>query len=142
MARSTRRPDGLIPIYLLLNTVENPVAGKPAVGTLRVTRKLAPTSRGALKLAARYGDALVCVRHRCDDAGKTRYTTVELVVDAAPMPPRSEVMVGLRIGLAERHLQALVRSAGATWDYQARLWRVSRRVAGILKLMDRIVEKK
>jgi hypothetical protein len=35
----------------------------------------------------------------------------------------------------------VVRAAGGSWDYKAKLWRIPRRIAGILKLADRIVEK-
>lgn len=52
---------------------------------LRVTRKLSPESRGALKLARQFGDALICVRHRSDDKGEYRYTTVELLVEKTPI---------------------------------------------------------
>ena len=107
---------------------KNVLPPNPRVGKLRITSKLAPASRGTLKLAAHCGDALVCVRHRCDEAGQYRFTTVELVVDGAPVRPRSEAIVDLRIGPTERHLQALLRTAGAPWDYQAKLWSVSRRL--------------
>jgi hypothetical protein len=40
----------------------------------------------------------------------------------------------------ERALQALVRSAGATWDSQAKLWRMSIKKARALDLHERIVK--
>lgn len=67
---------------------------KQTVSALRVTKKLSPETRGALKLTRKFGDSLVCVGHRSDDKGEYRYTTVD-----------------------------------------------SRRIAGILKLTDRITEK-
>lgn len=112
-----------------------------ALGELRVLKKLSPDSPGALKLARQYGAALVCVRHSTDARGDTRYTTVELLVDQAPVRARVDRTVGIRVGVNERTLQAMVRAAGARWDPQARLWRLPRRVVGILKLADRIVEK-
>lgn len=114
---------------------------KPSVGALRVTKKLSAETRGALKLAKRFGDALVCVRHRTDDKGEYRYTTVELLVEKTKIEPRTDKIVKVRIGADERQLQTVVRAAGGTWDYGARLWRIPRRVAGILKLADRITEK-
>ena len=51
----------------------------------RVVKKLSSQQGGALKLARRYGAALVCVRYRQDMQGLHRYTTVELVVDEAPV---------------------------------------------------------
>jgi hypothetical protein len=114
---------------------------KPTTSSLRVTKKLAPESRGALKLARQFGEALVCVRHRTDDRGEYRYTTVELLVEKAPIRPRTDRIVAIRTSPAERSLHTVLRAAGGTWDYKARLWRIPRRVAGILKLVNRIVEK-
>ncbi len=108
---------------------------------LRVTKKISPQTRGALKLARQFGDALVCVRHRSDDRGEYRYTTVELLVEKTPIKARTDQVVNVRIGAEEKSLQTVVRAAGGTWDYKARLWRIPRRVAGILKLTDRITEK-
>src|SRR4051812_41936053 len=47
----------------------------------RIVKRLSASQAGAIKLARRYGDALVCVRYRHDLQGRLRYTTVELVVD-------------------------------------------------------------
>ena len=108
---------------------------------LRVTKKLSPRSRGAIKLTRQFGESLVCVRHRVDARGEFRYTTVELLIDKAPIQPRVEIQVALRIGPTEYPLQSVVRAAGATWDGKARVWRMSRRLAGILRLTNRIVQK-
>ena len=109
--------------------------------SLRVVKKLAASSRGALKLARQFGASLVCVRHRVDATAQFRYTTVELLVEKTEIRPRSEVVIGVRVGPNERSLQAVVRAAGATWDHKAKLWRMPRRLAGILRLTDRIAEK-
>lgn len=116
-------------------------AAPPGAGRLRVTKKLAPDSRGALKLARQFGESLLCVRHRIDDHGEYRYTTVELLIDKARVQPRSDHVVGVRVEAHEKALQQLVRAAGGSWDYKARVWRLPRRVAGILRLTDRIAEK-
>jgi hypothetical protein len=109
-------------------------------GALRVVKKLAPDQPGALKLAQKYGDALICVRHRVDPTGQVRTTTVELRVDQAPIRPRVDRTVGVRIDYAERSLQVAAKAAGATWDPQARLWRMPIRVADALGLRARIAE--
>lgn len=110
---------------------------------MRVTRKLSPTDRGALKLAEAWGDNLVCVRHRCDAKGEYRYTTVELLVDKAKVHARPGTpVVDVRIEPGERDLQAAVRAAGAKWDATARVWNMPRRIAGILRLTSRIIQKK
>jgi len=114
---------------------------KSTTSSLRVTKKLAPESRGALKLARQFGEALVCVRHRTDDKAEYRYTTVELLVEKAPIRPRTDRIVAVRTSPDEKSLHTVLRAAGGTWDYKARVWRIPRRVAGILKLVNRIVEK-
>lgn len=107
----------------------------------RVTRKLSPAQPGAIKLARRYGQQLVCVRHRLDPTGNTRFTTVELVVEQAPIGVKPDQMVGVQIGYREGHLQSLVRAAGATWDREAKLWRMPLKIARLLQLRERIVQK-
>ena len=121
------------------STVKTPP--KSTTASLRVTKKLSPESRGALKLARQFGEALICVRHRSDDKGEFRYTTVELLVEKTPIRPRTDNLVGIRIGPDEKPLQTVVRAAGGTWDYKAKVWRLPRRIVGILKLADRITEK-
>lgn len=109
--------------------------------TLRVIKKLSPSSRGAILLTRQFGPSLVCVRHRVDARGEFRYTTVELLVDKAPIQPRIETQVAVRIGPKEYPLQTVVRAAGAAWDGKARVWRMPKRLAGILRLTNRIVPK-
>lgn len=113
----------------------------PDPSHLRVTKKISPASRGAIKLAQRFGAALVCVRHRLDDKGEFRYTTVELLVEKTAVVPRTDKIVGIRVGPSEKPLQTLVRAAGGAWDHKAKVWRLPRRVVGVLKLVDRITEK-
>lgn len=105
---------------------------------LRVVKKLAATDRGAIKLARQFGDSLVCVRHRVDAQAEHRYTTVELLVEKTAIRARVEHVVGVDIGGNERSLQAVVRAAGAKWDYGTRLWLMPRRLAGVLRLTGRI----
>lgn len=54
----------------------------------RVTKTLWPGQPGTLKLRQRHGPALLCVRYRHDADNQRRYTTVEIIVDEAPLPPR------------------------------------------------------
>lgn len=115
----------------------------PSSPPLRVAKKLAPTQPGALKLARRYGAALVCVRYRLDAAGTHRYTTVELIVERAPVAKRvnPQSIVGVRIGYHEAALQTAAKANGATWDRPAKLWRMTHGAAVELGLRERIVEK-
>lgn len=118
----------------------NPVPGTEAA-SLRVIKKLPVTARGALRLAAQFGSSLVCVRHRIDDRGAFRYTTVELLVSKTPIQARQEKRVHVRIGAREWALQDVMRRVGAEWDPRRRLWLVPQRMANLLKLQARIVAK-
>ena len=82
----------------------------------RVVKRIAPNEPGALKLARRYGNALVCVRYRHDATGQHRYTTVELIVDDAAIVPRGppEEMVGVRIDPNQSTLLSRAYARGAT----------------------------
>lgn len=108
------------------------------VGRMRVVKKLAPASRGAIKLAEQFGPALLCVRHRVDAEARFRFTTVELLIGRARIKPRSEQYVSVRIDWTEEALRKIVKDAGARWDGKERVWRMPRRVASILRLAARI----
>jgi len=108
------------------------------VGHMRVVKKLAPANRGAIKLREQFGETLICVRHRVDAKAKTRFTTVELLVGQAPIKVRSEQLVEVKINWEEQSLREIVKQAGAKWDGKARVWRMPRRLAGILRLTKRV----
>ena len=124
----------------------NQNAKKPTPGALasnlRVTKKLATSNRGAIKLAQQFGDALVCVRHRTDAEAKFRYTTVELLVEKTVMQPRQARMVSIRVDPKEYGLRTVVRADGGVWDYKLGSWRLPQRVATVLRLNGRIVQSK
>lgn len=107
---------------------------------MRVTKKLAPANRGAIKLAQQFGASLVCVRHRIDPEARYRYTTVELLVEKAEMQPRQPQLVNIRVSPGEYGLRTVVRAAGAQWDSKLGLWRIPKRVATVLRLTGRIVK--
>ena len=50
---------------------------------------LVPGQNGPKKLAARYGERLVCVRYRYDAQRKVRHKTVELIVETTLLVPRA-----------------------------------------------------
>ena len=113
---------------------------EPVYAATRIVKRLSATQAGALKLAQRYGEALVCVRYRHDAEGRLRYTTVELVVDRAPIAARADpdelVMVRLDFDDAQLRQQAL--ASGARWDARRHLWCMTRRTAKRLRLVRRI----
>jgi hypothetical protein len=55
---------------------------------IRTHLKLNPGLRGTKKLLAEYGDRLVCVRYRYNEAQKKRFKTVELIVEAIAWRPK------------------------------------------------------
>ena len=103
----------------------------------RVVKRLRADQHGALKLARRYGEALVCVRYRHDLLHRRRYTTIELVVDEAPIQrrPDDNVTVGVLINPRDAALLEKVRLHGAKFDARMGLWRMPRHVARRLHLL-------
>lgn len=106
-----------------------------------VIKRMAPHQPGAVKLARRYGDALVCVRYRQEPDGLHRCTTVELVVERVPIVRRTQPPVGLRLKHDERELRARLLREGAVWDAGSKLWRAPLGTVKALGLEDRVVEK-
>lgn len=113
---------------------------KTLAGRLRVIKTLGAGDRGALKLARRYGGALICVRHRTDASGRTRFTTVELLVESAEIQTRSDREVAVRVNYSEKALRQAVRDAGGRWDPVYEGWRVPMRVVQWLKVDGGIIK--
>ena len=112
-----------------------------ALGEFRVSKRLAPEQDGAKRLALRYADQLVCVRHRLNPEGAMRYTTVELLVEHTPVVPAGTRLVALRLGHTEKSTRSLLPACGGRWDKVAKHWLVPRKVVKDLGLVDRIVTK-
>ena len=115
-----------------------------------VRQTLKPGDAGTRKLAARYGDKLLCIRYRVDAARGVRYTTVELIVDQAPLagrrarPSSSSVpdrnpMVGVKIFYREGALREQAKEGGAIWRPRQKLWEMPLQTARRLGLGNRIV---
>jgi hypothetical protein len=106
----------------------------------RVLKKLLPGRPGTKKLLRRYGDALLCVRYRHDRLKLYRFTTIELVVDAAPIHPKRFDLAtfGLHINPHERSLRAVVRQAGARLDPVDQLWWLRGAIIRKLGLVHRV----
>ena len=103
---------------------------------------LAPGQNGTKKLLARYGDRLICVRYRYDQARGIRHKTVELIVETvrARTPSRTpNDMVGVRIGYSETQLRERVKNAGGIWRARQRLWEIDWKTVRELGLHDRVV---
>lgn len=96
------------------------------MGDAMITRlKLKPGQKGTKKLAAEYGEALVCVRYRYDRATCTRAKTVEIIVEKkAWTPPQipDNTLVPVRIDFSDSALREKAKAARGRWDPEVRLW--------------------
>ena len=110
-----------------------------SLSDLRVSKRIAPGRDGAKRFALRYGDQLVCVRHRINPSGDTRYTTVELLVETTPVVRAGDRLVALRLRPGEKSTRSLLMACGGQWDSSAKHWLVARKVAKDLGSLDRVV---
>jgi hypothetical protein len=116
-----------------------PKSETEVLANLRVARRMAPDRDGAKKLALRYGEQLVCVRHRLNSTGTVRFTTVELLVEQTPVVPTGTRLVAVRLEAGDRPTRSLLLSCGAHWDKSQKVWLVPRRVVKTFGLLDRVV---
>ena len=97
-----------------------------------ITRlKLKPGQKGTKALVEKYGDALVSVRYRYDEATRTRIKTVELIVEKKKLAsPKNkiedEALVPVQIAYTETSLIRMAKALGGRWDPEVRLWYIQR----------------
>jgi hypothetical protein len=106
---------------------------------IRLTRK--PGQRGTIHELQTYGDKLVCVRYRYDEARHKRHKTVELIVESIiwhPQPIPPETLVYVQVKQKEIELRNQVKGAQAIWSPMRKLWRLRYDVAVALGLEERI----
>lgn len=108
--------------------------------TTRVSKTLWPPQAGTKRLRDRYGAALVCVRYRHDAEGRHRYTTVELMVDHGPVrtPRGGRRIYELDVPYWNETLRRELLNAGAVWDKDATVWRLSLSMAKALGVVKRL----
>jgi hypothetical protein len=106
---------------------------------------LRPGQPGTKKLAARYGERLLCVRYRYDAQNGRRLKTVELVVESVPWQPeprrprrRDEEIVAVPIAYAEAELRERAKRLGAVWRPAQRLWEMTWLNAKRLGIAERV----
>ena len=93
-----------------------------------ITRlKLKPGQKGTKALVEKFGEDLVCVRYRYDEASRTRIKTVELIVERKQLSPSAkkktdETLVPVQIAYGATKLGKMARSAGGEWDPDVKLW--------------------
>ena len=108
---------------------------------------LKPGQKGTKKLLRQYGDTLVCVRYRYDEAARKRYKTVEIIVEEIEWPVKSPVddfdnVIGIKVHWGEKDLARRVRNAGGVWNPHQKVWLLARSAVERLGLTDRIVDTK
>ena len=108
---------------------------KTPFSRLRVARTYAPDQNGAKRFALRYGEQLVCVRHRLNNTGTIRHTTVELLIESTPIASRTRSLIALRIPPTDRETRALLMACGATWQSRQGYWLLPHLVAKNLRLL-------
>ena len=112
-----------------------------------MSKKLKPGQPGTKRLVGQYGQRLLCVRYRYDGVQGKRFKTVELIIEESlwqppPKPLRPEQVVGLRIGIKERGLQARIKTAQGKWNERQQIWELRYDKVVELGLTERIVETK
>jgi hypothetical protein len=107
---------------------------------MRIRSILKPGQRGTKRLVEQYGESLLCVRYRYDEASRKRLKTIELVIEESDWSPKiaSESIVGVQVAFREADLQQKVRQAGGKWNPARRVWELRYDRAVALGLKDRL----
>ena len=112
---------------------------KDNLDQFRVAKTYSPEQNGAKRFALRYGDDLVCVRHRLNETGTVRHTTVELRVESTPVVSRQRTTIAVRIPPTDRQTRTVLMSCGALWQPEQKYWLLPRLVAKNLRLLRFVV---
>jgi hypothetical protein len=115
--------------------------GRREAGSVRTRLALRPGQRGTKKLQLIYGDRLLCVRYRYDEATGRRLKTVELIVSETAWAPGAHAgrIVGVRIRRDEVEARLKAIGAGAAYDGPRRLFLLPMRVVRKLGFEGRVV---
>jgi len=91
---------------------------------MRVGFVCKPGARGAKKLSEKYGERLLCVRYRYDEAKGLRYKTVEIIEEQSPWKPKiaADKTVYIKVEYEEAALRDKLKAAGGKWNGKKRLW--------------------
>lgn len=108
----------------------------PTIRDSRVIKRLPPGTPGTRRLQQHYGSDLVCVRYRESPSGRTRYTTVEILIEQRP-GHRDDF---LRIGHQESKLRRAIIAAGGRWVPRLKAWRLAPQATRTLGLKHRIAK--
>lgn len=111
---------------------------------MRTRLTLHPDQDGAKQLRERYGERLVCVRYRYDEARKERWKTVELIIEKSAWEPPTpqwpaDTLVALQVGAQEREVRQQIKAAGGKWNPRQVVWELPYGQVRTLGLTERIV---
>ena len=112
---------------------------------MKTKRILQAGQPGTKKLVERYGDNLICVRHRYDNQKKTIYKTIEIIIESRLLQENNKKIpehksVDIRIGYNEVELRSRIKACGGKWDPQRKVWQLSYKKVKELDLLNRIVD--
>jgi len=113
---------------------------------MKTIKTLSPGEPGTKKELEKYGDKLVCVRYKYDKENQKKVKTVEVEVARQEKSKNSDRIpfnkkIYVRIEYREKELRKAVKSVGASWDSEKKLWQMKYGDAYNLGLENRIVEK-
>ncbi len=111
---------------------------------MQARKKLKPGQDGTKGLVRQYGERLLCVRYRYDEAQQVRHKTVELIVETTPWQPAvttipANTLIGLHVHVTEADVQQKIRRAGGQWNRSRKMWELRYDQAVALGLKSRIV---
>ena len=110
---------------------------------LRTGKILKPNQPGTKKWVEKYGENLVCVRYKYDEANNRKVKTVELLVEEKAWEKKTGIipqnkLMGIRIDYEEMQLRKIVKAAGGRWDKNERIWKLAYNQVIALGLEGRI----
>lgn len=111
---------------------------------MQARKKLKPGQDGTKGLVRQYGERLLCVRYRYDEAQQVRHKTVEIIVETTPWQSAAttipaNTMIGLQVHVTEGDVQQKIRQAGGQWNRSRKMWELRYDQALALGLKSRIV---
>ena len=112
---------------------------------MKTKRILQAGQPGTKKLVERYGDNLICVRHRYDDQNKRMCKTIEIIIEDKPWQENNKKIpkyesVDIRIGYNEIELRRRIKEYGGRWEPQRKVWQLPYEKVKELELLNRIVD--
>ncbi len=108
---------------------------------MEIRKTLQPGDMGTKRLLKKYGEQLVCVRYRIDKLSQKRFTTVELIIDEKPyIRTNPNINAWVKINFNETKQRQQVKTAGAKWSTEHKVWIMDYEIAKKLGLKKRIIK--